>query len=151
MPTNTTPSTKRKTKRRSARSLARAKGFRSGLEDKVAIQLAEHGIVDCYETSKIPYIQPEKRRTYTPDFVLPNGIVVETKGIFSLDDRQKHLWIKDQWPNLDIRFVFSNSNAKIRKGSKTTYAMWCEKNDFQYADKLIPDTWIKTRRKKRGR
>jgi hypothetical protein len=31
-------------------------------------------------------------------------------------------WVKDQHPALDIRFVFSNAKAKLRKGSPTTYA-----------------------------
>ena len=66
-------------------------------------------IVDCYETQKIPFLQPEKKRSYTPDFWLPNNIVVETKGFFTVQDRQKHIWIKEQYPKLDLRFVFSNS------------------------------------------
>lgn len=119
-----------------------ANGYRSGLEDRVALELSKIGIKDCYEILKIPFLQPEKKRTYTPDFVLPNGVIVETKGIFTVADRQKHLWIKDQHPHLDIRFVFSNSRSKIRKGSKTTYAMWCTKNGFDYADKSIPLEWI---------
>lgn len=146
---NTTRTIKKKKPLKSSRYRARAKGYRSGLEDNVALQLSNLGITNCYEVTKVVYLQPEKRRTYTPDFLLPNGIIIETKGIFSLEDRQKHLWIKEQCPDLDIRFVFSNSNAKIRKGSKTTYAMWCEKNDFIYADKLIPEQWIKLRRRKR--
>jgi hypothetical protein len=91
---------------------------------------------------KIGYIKPERDATYTPDFPLPNGIIIETKGRFLTADRQKHLLIKDQRPDLDIRFVFSNSRSKIGKKSKTTYAMWCEKNGFKYADKSIPTEWI---------
>ena len=67
---------------------------------------------------------------------------METKGRFTVSDRQKHLLIKEQQPELDIRFVFSNQNAKLYKGSKTTYAQWCEKNGFQYAHKTIPDDWL---------
>jgi hypothetical protein len=59
-----------------------------------------------------------------------------------LEDRKKHLLIREQYPNLDIRFVFTNSKAKINKGSKTTYADWCDKNSFKYADKLIPKEWF---------
>jgi len=51
------------------------------------------------------------------------------------------LWIKEQ-TDFDIRFVFSSSKAKIRKGSKTSYADWCNKNGFLYADKLIPEEWF---------
>ena len=131
---------------------AKARGYRSGLEDRVAEQIKKHGLKVVYESpeSKISYIQPEKNRTYTPDFVLPNGIIIETKGRFTLEDRNKHLWIKEQYGDkYDIRFVFSSSRAKIRKGSKTSYADWCEKHGFQYADKLIPEEWFNEHRTKR--
>ena len=125
-----------------------AHGFRSGLEERVSEQLAFLNTLDCYEIKKIPFIQPEKQRNYTPDFWLPNGIVVETKGVFTVQDRQKHLLIKEQYPDLDLRFVFSNSKNKLRKGSKTTYGDWCHKHDFIFADQLIPEEWINE--KKRG-
>ena len=96
-----------------------------------------------YEKVKIKYTQPAKVRTYTPDFILPNGIIVETKGRFTVADRQKHQMIQKQFPDLDIRFVFNNPNAKIRKGSKTSYADWCTKNGFKFAQGLIPVAWTK--------
>ena len=75
-------------------------------------------------------------------FVLPNNITIETKGRFLPKDRRKHLLIKKQYPDMDLRFVFNNSKAKLSKKSKTTYADWCNKNGFQFADKLIPDEWF---------
>lgn len=119
------------------------RAYKSGLEEKVANQLKTLGITeDIYEKMTIEYIVPESTHKYTPDFSLPNGTIVETKGIFELEDRKKHLLIKQQHPELDIRFVFSNSRSKIYKGSKTTYAQWCSKNNFKYADKLIPKEWL---------
>jgi len=122
---------------------ARKYGYKSGLEKTVADQIKGRGLRVKYEdpSSRISFTQPACDRTYTPDFVLPNGIVVETKGRFTLEDRKKHLWIQEQ-TDFDIRFVFSNSKAKIRKGSKTSYADWCDKNNFLYADKLIPEEWF---------
>lgn len=117
-------------------------GYRSGLEEQVARQLEEAGIDAGYETEKIAYVKPSRNAKYTPDWILPNGIIVETKGRFVVEDRQKHLIIKEQYPNLDIRFVFSNSRSRISKNSKTTYAMWCEKNNILYADKWIPEEWL---------
>ena len=122
--------------------VARKYGFRSGLEGKVAEHLDCLAIDYQYEPYAIEYIQPEKKRKYTPDFILPNGIIIETKGRFLVDDRQKHLMIRDCHPELDIRFVFTNSRNKISKTSKTTYADWCDKHGFMYADKLIPEEWI---------
>lgn len=117
-------------------------GFRSGLEDNVAKQLKDAGIDYKYEEIKYEYEEPATKHKYTPDFVLANGIIVETKGRFMPDDRKKHLLVKQQHPELDIRFVFTRSKSPINKGSKTTYAMWCEKNGFKFADKLIPKEWL---------
>ena len=51
--------------------------------------------------------------------------------------------LEAQHPELDIRFVFSSSRARISKTSATTYADWCRKHGFQFADKSIPLEWIK--------
>ena len=117
-------------------------GYRSGLEQDTAKFLKERGVKFTYEEFKIKWIDP-KTKTYTPDFVLENGIIVETKGRFISPDRAKHLAIRDQHPELDIRFVFTNSKTRLYKGSKTTYAMWCEKHGFKYADRVIPTAWLK--------
>lgn len=120
-------------------------GYRSGLEHTVADQIKKLGFKVVYEDpkSRISFVQPALDRTYTPDFVLPNGVIIETKGRFTLEDRKKHLWIQEQHGDMyDIRFVFSNSRSKIRKGSKTSYADWCTKHGFLYADKYIPEDWF---------
>lgn len=116
-------------------------GYRSGLEDKISEQLKSLSVPVKYEELKISY-QVNETRTYTPDFELPNGIIIESKGRFVAADRKKHLLIQKQYPFFDIRFVFSNSKAKINKGSKTSYGDWCNKFGFIYADKLIPEGWI---------
>lgn len=116
-------------------------GYRSGLEESIASQLEKAQMPYYYETTKIEYDVRETRR-YTPDFILPNGIIIETKGRFVAADRKKHLLIKAQHPFLDIRFVFSNSRQKISKSSKTTYGDWCDKFGFKYADKTIPEEWL---------
>lgn len=116
--------------------------YRSGLEAVIAASLAAAGVQFAYEAYKVPYTQPEKARKYTPDVTLSNGIICELKGLFDPEDRQKHLWVKDQHPDLDLRFVFSNPNAKLRKGSPTSYADWCQKNGFLYSKKEIPKEWI---------
>lgn len=152
MPVPTKKKTQAKKKSRSLnhtnnarRIAARKQGYRSGLEMQIAAQIRAQGIKVMYEDpdSKIKFVQPAKNRTYTPDFILPNGIIIETKGRFVSDDRNKHLWIKEQYgTEMDIRFVFSNSRAKLYKGSKTSYADWCHKNGFLFADKEIPEEWF---------
>lgn len=124
------------------REVALTLGFRSGLEVTTAAQLKAAGVDAEYEAVRLAYIKPETPATYTPDFILPNGIIVETKGRFPVEDRKKHLLLQKQHPDLDLRFVFSRSATRISKASKTTYAAWCEKYGFKFADRRIPDAWL---------
>jgi len=119
---------------------AKRSDFRSGLEYRVACQLENLGVAYEYEQLKVKYQRRES--TYTPDFELPNGIIIEAKGRFKSEDRSKHLRIKEQHPELDIRFVFSNSSNKLNKNSNTTYAGWCDKHGFKWSDKVIPVEWL---------
>lgn len=135
--------TKRTSKSLTAKQVSLKYGFRSGLEEAIAEDLTSKGVGFTYEEEIIPYVKPEKPSKYTPDFVLENGIIIESKGRFLTEDRQKHLLIQKQHPLLDIRFVFSSSKAKISKRSKTTYADWCKKHGFKFADRVIPDAWLK--------
>ena len=130
-------------KKFSRKQVAAKYGFRSGLELEISESLKNRGIDGQYEANVIEYIKPITKHKYHTDFRLPNGIFVETKGRFLTADRKKHLLIKEQHPELDIRFLFQNSKVKISKNSKTTYASWCEKNGFLYADKEIPEEWLR--------
>jgi hypothetical protein len=121
--------------------------FRSELEKLNAKYLQKKRVKFEYETLKIEFIDPRIRK-YTPDFILPNGIIVETKGWFKPHERNKHLWIKQIHPELDIRFVFSNPYQRLNKGAKMTYAGWCDRHGFIFAKKVIPHDWIKERKKK---
>ena len=125
-----------------ARRIKKINGYRSGFENKVASTLSEQSISFEYEVTQIEYIKPQTTHKYTVDFTLPNGILIETKGRWTTEDRKKHLLIKDQHPELDIRFVFQNPKGKIRKGSKTTYADYCDKHGILWADKEIPNEWL---------
>ena len=116
-------------------------GYRSGLENTVSKSLKKRKCRAKYECFKIEW-EDLMYRTYTPDFLLPNGIIIETKGRFTAPDRRKHLQIKRQHPELDIRFVFTNSRCKLSKGARSTYADWCVKNGFLYADTDVPQEWI---------
>ena len=123
-----------------------AKYFRSQFEANFARDLRERKIKASYEQDKIQYIP--KPRTYTPDFYIKEGdFYVETKGRFFATDRTKHLLIKEQHPDIDIRFVFLNAKNRLDKRSRTTYAQWCEKNGFLYSEKRMPEEWMKVKTK----
>ena len=68
--------------------------------------------------------------------------MIESKGLFTVENRKKHIYIKEQHPELDVRFVFSNANSRLRKGSPTSYSMWCDKQGFKWAHKIIPQEWF---------
>lgn len=121
----------------------KATGKRSGLEVTVHSHLVESGdeFKEEKEIAAIEYTSRKKKK-YHPDFQLANGIIIETKGWFRPADREKHLCIKYQRPELDIRFIFTNPKAKLGKGSTTTYGMWCEKFGFKFAKGLVPKEWI---------
>lgn len=117
--------------------------WRSGLEEKVAENLTSRGVRFSFESDKVSYVQPAKERTYTPDFKLPNGVFIETKGYFDSADRQKMKWVKEQHPELDIRLLFGNANNRINKGSPTRYRDWADKYGYKWAEKVVPEEWIK--------
>jgi hypothetical protein len=129
-----------------ARRMAIKYGYRSGLEHQLSLYLDEHKVKYDYENIKIEW-EDLAYRTYTPDFILYNGIIIETKGRFLAADRRKHIAIKKQHPKLDIRFVFTNSKAKLSKGAKSSYADWCIKHGFRYYDRIIPEDWLKEKGK----
>jgi len=124
-----------------ARIMRRVK-YRSKFELNIARLLAERKIPFEYENFKVTYIP--KPRTYTPDFYLPEtNIYVEAKGHLDKADRVKMLLVKEQHPDLDIRFVFLKARNKIYRGSKTTYADWANKHGFIWAEGMIPEEWYK--------
>lgn len=127
--------------------------YRSEIEKDIARQLRLRKVKFTYEKVKIPYTKITHHH-YIPDFIIKTKsgkeIVIEVKGIWVFTDRLKHLLIKRQHPELDVRFVFSNSKNKIRKGSSTTYADICNGEGrgmfkgvtWKYADKRIPKEWL---------
>jgi hypothetical protein len=121
--------------------------LKSGLEEVVFNFLKDNKCSFKYEGMKITYFQPEIKKTYKPDFPITGSFIVETKGAFNSADRKKMKLIKSQNPKLDIRFVFSNATNKIGKKSKTTYAKWCELNNFPYhciksTKETFPKDWL---------
>jgi predicted nuclease of restriction endonuclease-like RecB superfamily len=130
--------------------------YRSKIEGEIAKQLRNNKISFDYEPSwgKVVYTVPSKNSVYNPDFYITTRtgktIIIEVKGIWVYEDRYKHLLLRQQHPELDIRFVFSSSKNRIRKGSKTTYRDICEGKGrgpfkgvvWHYADKKIPKEWL---------
>lgn len=97
-----------------------------------------------YEAFFIPWLPEPKVSRYTPDFrLLSNGIVIETKGRWQTDDRKKIKTVIKQHPDIDLRIVFSNANARISKQSKTTYSAYCDSLGIPWAHRHVPLSWMR--------
>lgn len=138
------------TRKRKSKSHGQSSGrkLRSGFEAKIRDSLAKRKANYEYESERIAFTEPEKKRNYIPDFIITTRsgakIYVEAKGRLTMHDRQKMEAVRASRPDLDIRFLLQKDNP-IRKGSKTKYSDWCEKKGFQYAVSLsgyIPDEWL---------
>ena len=120
--------------------------LRSGYERKVRKCLEENKVQYAYESMVVKYVVPETRRSYTPEFILANGVIIESKGYpFSSKDRAKMLYVREQHPELDIRLLFQK-DLKLSKTSKTSYTDWAKKHGFIYhvsPQGHIPKEWLK--------
>ena len=77
-------------------------------------------------------------RTYTPDFFLSNGTVIESKGRFTANDRRIALC----FPEVKLLFMTDN---KLSKRSTTRYTDWCAQKgiDCHVSYKgHIPERWV---------
>lgn len=78
-------------------------------------------------------------RTYTPDFFLENGRIIEVKGRFTVHDRKIALAMKEGGIVICYLFGFDN---KLSRVSKTRYTDWCAKNGLECAVQVIPEDWL---------
>lgn len=128
--------------------------MRSKYETKIANYLKSLGVSFQYEAESWEYQTKLRRnriecgecgspdilvtRTYTPDFFLDNGVIIEAKGRFTPEHRR----IAQDFP--EVKIIFMSDNF-LRKGSKTRYSDWCEKNAIDYHvsyNGYVPDRWI---------
>ena len=110
------------------------------MERDIANLLTELGVIFEYETHKLAY---QIQHHYKPDFILANGVILESKGYWEPEDRRKIKAVTEQNPDLDIRMVFQNPNNTISRKSKTTYGQWCDKHDIPWCSyTTIPIDWL---------
>lgn len=122
-------------------SIKKVPKFRSGFERKVYEQAKRQRKSLDFERSdtKLKYT---RLCVYLPDFSLPNGVLVETKGRFTAPDRTKLLRVRDQNPEADIRLVFQRANNRLTKAKNSiTYWEWAERHNFPWAEGSIPLEW----------
>lgn len=135
------------------------RGFRSVGEMRFNDQLCKHGVIVGYEDQarKVQYTVPAVKKWYLCDFFLPKldgGIMhIDFKGVWSAQDREKFLLLKQQYPAMDLRLVFQGDPYKMYIGSTktTSYADICtagkgtgkwKELELPFAHLVIPDAWL---------
>ena len=114
--------------------------YRSKLEERVGDLLTNLGVTYEYESVKIAY---QISHNYNPDFILPNGVILECKGYWDAEDRRKIKNVTEQNPDMDVRMVFQSPYNTITKKSKTTYAQWCDRYNIPWCTfHEIPIEWL---------
>lgn len=129
--------------------------FRSKFEHRIALALEAQGVKYKYEYEQYEYYTKVRsgfcddcagahvlqRRWYTPDFFLPNGIIIEAKGQLTAGNRTTLKAVREAHDSIDLRLVFM-ANNRISKSSTTTYIDWAEQFNFKWALKEVPKEWL---------
>lgn len=135
--------------------------FRSRYEERVATYFSSQNLQYEYESESFKYNDPIVKgvcldcggkhtaqvRTYTPDFALKNAagntaFFIETKGLFTSENRTTLLAMQKDHPEVDVRLLFMRDN-KLHKASPTKYSDWCAKHGFKCAfGEEIPSEWL---------
>ena len=131
-----------------AKIVAKMVGRRSMGEVEFDAHYLEAGKLEYWYEPDVFEYKVEETRKYTPDFKIKRTgrrkpLFIEYKGVLDVATRKKMKLFKKQYPKVDLRIVFQNALNKIRKGSRTTYAMWAEQWGFKWANKEIPKSWLK--------
>ena len=114
--------------------------YKSKFELTTAGFLRTKGIRFKYEPHRLTYT---KEHYYLPDFLLSNGIYIETKGRFTSKDRTKMLAVREAHPDKDIRLFFMRDQY-LYKGSETRYSDWCNEHNIKFCIKELPKEWLLT-------
>ena len=114
--------------------------YRSGLETRFQAAAEAQGWKLPYEQDKIKYVVPASNHTYTPDFTVTKNIYIETKGLWTTQDRKKACLIREQHPEIKILYVLYR-NQKLSKKSSTTYLEWAAKHDLDACTFADKDHW----------
>jgi hypothetical protein len=128
--------------------------FRSKFEVTIAKQLKKAGIEYDYEKESYEYFTKVtngicndclgthvvQRRWYTPDFFLPNGVVIEAKGHLTASNRTILKAVREDHPTLDLKLMFQSDN-RISRSSETRYTEWASKQNIDWAIREVPEKW----------
>ena len=95
------------------------------------------------ETMRIPLPQYLIMR-HVPDFLLPNGLLIETKGVMDVTYPQKVELLAVCHPSVMKRYrvCFGNADLITPKRGTLTYAQWAHKQGITWCEGDIPESWF---------
>lgn len=119
--------------------------YKSGFEQNIAEYLTKNKVLFTYESYIYEFYAPIRKgiclecgstgpaqiRTYTPDFFLSSGYVLEAKGKFTSKDRTKMALIKEQYPDEKFILVFQRDNY-CNRNKRSRYSDWANLNGFEF-------------------
>jgi hypothetical protein len=136
-----------------ARAAGLKAGYRSGYESTLVQQLT---IPFEYEAESFKLTIPVRGHkctrcgtgtdvvrvvSYTPDFFLETGWIVEAKGKFTPKDRKLALAFKEQYPDRKYALSFQRDNYLTKKRSMR-YSEWASKNDIPWVIGGFRQEWV---------
>jgi len=90
------------------------------------------------------YTVPAQRKNYLLERVALNTkIIINRLSKLTPGEREKLNLIKDQYPDADLRFIVSNPDAPIEKGSTVSIGNWLTDRGFLWAKHTMPEAWLK--------
>jgi hypothetical protein len=136
------------------------KHYRTEFEATTADYLLSQNISFEYEPARLHYKDSDgRKRIAQPDFHLKpksndphGGMFVEAKSLLKHDHLPRYELLKEQRPDLDIRFVFEEPDRTIShfgvvddegQTRAVSYAEWADMNGFKWAGETVPAAWIK--------
>jgi predicted nuclease of restriction endonuclease-like RecB superfamily len=130
--------------RRLAKEYAAMAGMKSIGEVRCAADMDSKKIEWKYEIEKLRY--QHKVQTYTPDFLLADGTLIEYKGKMTNETRKKLLSIKRCNPKRRLCIVFEKPDNKLSsRPNSQRYWQWAEANQFEWSDQVVDPRWVHRR------
>jgi hypothetical protein len=141
------------------------KRYRTEFEATTAMRLIRRNISFEYEPARLRYTDKNGRKRITqPDFHLKpksndphGGMFVEAKSLLKNDHLSRYELLREQRPDLDIRFIFEQpdrtiSHFGVADGEGQTravsYSEWADMNGFKWSGEAIPNALLNELKKK---
>lgn len=104
-------------------------------------------LVRIPQTARLLKLRIEKKTTWTPDFLLPNGHYLEVKGYPTEDWVEKMYLLKEQLPEefAKVHVLFTNPKVRLPSRKKSLAVQWAYAIglDYDVCFPEVPQRWLK--------